>query len=284
MCTGTVRGARLGLLLSSIFLMIISMACLGGGIVLVMGRSVYGSELKWLQDELTGSSKSLGVSNLDVSKLDVIFITLPLGAVLILFGLLMLVISILGTIAASGQFYKFVIVYLVLISCLFFTQTVVIICAYIDRTPFDSTVKNLLKYTLEGYAGDTGTDGLTLGWNAVMSYKKCCGVDSYGDFAVSTAWTPKTLGGETLVTPGICCIVKVNPPACANNVKYSTDTYHNRGCYQHIWDHVTSNTGLIIFTVFFIVLLEFLCIFFSCWILCGVCSRGASKVDPYRYN
>ncbi|CAL1529008.1 unnamed protein product [Lymnaea stagnalis] len=263
------------------FFVLIALTCIAGGAVLLIGRTAYGSDLQFLRDDLTTSAKSMGLTTLDVSALDVIFITIPLGVVLVIFGVLITAICILGIIAGSGQFYKFVIVYLVLISCLYFTQIVVIICAYIDRTPFDTTVKQLLKLTLESYTGDAGKDSITLGWNAIMSYKKCCGVDGYEDFAVATGWTKVALQQ----TPRMCCITKAAAFTCTLTANYQTQTYYNRGCYDHIWDYVTSNTGLIIFTVFFIVLLEFLCIFFASWILCNRRSKGPTKVGHYsRYN
>ncbi|KAH9514407.1 hypothetical protein Btru_025165 [Bulinus truncatus] len=284
MCTG-MKGARVGLLVCSIVLLLIALTCIAGGIVLIIGRSVYGSELSFLKQDLSNSATSLGITpTLDTSLLDIIFITIPLGAVLIIFGVLIVAICILGIIGASGRYYKFLIVYLVLISCLYFAQIVVIICAYIDRTPFDSTVKSLLKLSLSSYTGDTGTDSITLGWNAVMSYKKCCGVDDYSDFSVASGWT-KTFKTNAIVTPVMCCIDKTGAPGCADSTNYLTKTYYNKGCYSHIWDYVTSNTGLIIFTVFFIVLLEFLCIFFAAWIICNRRSKGFTKVGDYsRYD
>ncbi|KAK0048672.1 tetraspanin-9 [Biomphalaria pfeifferi] len=286
MCS-RVRGAKIGLLVCSILLLVIALVCLAGGVVLVLGRSVYGAELSFLKQSVGDAAANFVFSpTLDTSLLDVIFVTIPLGAVLIIFGLLISIICILGIIGSCGQYYKFIIVYLVLTSCLFFMQIVIIICAYIDKTPFDSTVKDLLKLSLSGYTGDTGTDSLTLGWNAIMTYKKCCGVDGYSDFSVATGWS-KQYKAVNIETPIMCCITKTPASSltCAITANFKTETYYNRGCYEHIWDYVTSDTGLILFTVFFIVVLEFLCIFFAAWLICNRRSKGITKVGDYsRYN
>lgn len=269
----------------SIFQQLIACACIGGGAVLIIGRSVYGSGLEFLRKDLSTSAAQIRDTNdLKVSDLDVSFITVPLGVILLIFGVIIGTLCILGIIAASGQFYTFIIVYMVLLACVFFVQVVILICVYIDRTPFDNTVKLLLKNTLSGFTDINGEDSLTLGWNAVMSYKKCCGVDGFADFKI--AGYPKDVkSGSTTVkaatTPQICCINKAGPKKCAEDPNYKTETYYNYGCYEHMWDYVTSETGLIIFAVYFIMLLEYLCLFFSLWLVCLRRSMGISKVSNY---
>ncbi|XP_059177786.1 tetraspanin-9-like [Physella acuta] len=273
MCCRATVGARLGLMLTNLLLMLVALACVGCGVVLILGRALYGSQLGWLQDELRSFN-----TKLDVSQLDVTFVTLPLGAALITVGFLIAVVCILGIIAASGHFYKLTLVYLVVLSCLFFAESVVVICSYIDRTPFDSTVKVYMKSSLSGYKGDSGADSTSLGWNAVMLHLKCCGVDSYADF---TSWS-KTTANQ--VIPGACCVKPFKGDPCSEKSQYNQPnmTYYDRGCYNLVWDYVTSNTGLIIFDVFFIVVLQFLNIFFTVWIICQFKSRGFTRVGVYR--
>ncbi|XP_012942539.1 uncharacterized protein LOC106012879 [Aplysia californica] len=172
-----------------------------------------------------------------------------------------------------------------MLGCLLFAQTVVTICAYIDRTPFDSTVKEMLKESLLEWTGIDGEDGNSLGWNAIMSYFRCCGVDNFSDAAASPVWA-KTIDfvdqSANLVTPFICCTVKSDAPNCATSTgnAYLTQTYFNRGCYQPMWDYITSHTGLIITVVFLIFLFEFLCLFFAVWNICGWKSKeGTSQVN-----
>lgn len=264
---------------------LVALTCIAGGVVLLFGRVAYGDGLDFLRRNLSESAEQVtGNRNLDVTALDVTFITLPLGVVLLIFGGLIVVVCILGIIAASGRFYTFTIVYVVFLSCLYFAQIVVIICAYIDRRPFDSTVKLYLKSTLQTFSDINGQDSLTLGWNAVMSYKACCGVDNYADFRI--AGYPKMVTSKpnqqyTAETPQICCIDKTKAGTCDMYPNYQTMTYYNNGCYEHMWDYVTSDTGLIIFAVFFITGLEFLCLFFSVWVLCFHRSLGMSKVGSY---
>ncbi|CAG5128207.1 unnamed protein product [Candidula unifasciata] len=259
----------------------IAAACIGGGAVLIIGRPVYGSSLEFLRKDLSVSAAQIGNKNLNVNNLDVTFITVPLGVILLIFGVIIGTLCILGIIAASGQFYKFIIVYLVLLACVFFAQVVILICVYIDRAPFDSTVKRLLKSSLSSFTDINGEDSFTLGWNAVMSYFKCCGVDGYLDFSI--AGYPKSVmpGPHVAVTPQICCIDKTVGD-CVEQAKYATKTYYKYGCYEHIWDYVTSETGLIIFGVYFIMLLEYLCLFFALWLICLRRSMGISKVSDYQ--
>lgn len=74
---------------------------------------------------------------------------------------------------------------------------------------------NFLRSTISKYYNDAGTvkpDAVNLVWNQLMTDMRCCGVDSYKDFAAAEKWQA-TKGASDIVMPRECC---QRLPASAN--------------------------------------------------------------------
>ncbi|GFO02296.1 tetraspanin [Plakobranchus ocellatus] len=261
---------------------IISLACLVGGIVLSVGREAYGDSLDWMRDMVVREAEATGFPNVDASALDVKFVTGPLGTSFIVVGVFVLVLAAFGILVSTGRFRTLLFVYVGATSLLLISLIVVIMCAYADRSAFEKPVKKMLKKSLEDFTGISGSDATTLGWNAVMMHFNCCGVDDYTDFDVSTNWDDQIVGFR-MHAPAACCVERRDPPRCTRRVNLDEKTYYDRGCYEPLFHYVASETALVLSTAYFLVMLEFLCLFFSTWVTCVMVSKTSDKVGVMDY-
>ncbi|RUS89819.1 hypothetical protein EGW08_002431 [Elysia chlorotica] len=283
-CSYSSAKSRLALLICNIILVIAGLGCIAGGVVLVLGRGTYGNSLDWLRETVVKEAAASGITDLDASALDVPFVTGPVGAVFLVTGSVVLVLAILGIAASCGRFKALLYVYVAANSLLMIGLTVTVICAYADKSSFETPIKKMLKESLEDFTGIAGTDATTLGWNSIMMHFNCCGVDSFEDFSVSTYWV-KEVGGITLVTPIACCEEMEDPPKCAKLNKYEKKTFYDRGCYDPLFRYVASETALLMFIMYFLLFMEFICLFLSVLVTCVMVSKTPDrmKVMDFMY-
>ena len=245
--------------------------------MLLLGQEAYGDSLDWMRDIVVKEAEIVGVTNLDASALDVKFVTGPLGSAFLVTGSVVLLLAVLGIVASTGRFTSLLYIYVAVTSLIMLGLTITVVCAYADSGSFNTPVKKMLKESLEDFTGIAGTDATTLGWNAVMMHFNCCGVDSFEDFSVSTYWV-REVRGITLVTPLACCEEIKDPPKCGKLNKYEKKTFYDRGCYEPLFRYVAAETALIIFVVYFLLFMEFICLFLSVLITCVLVSKAPDQV------
>ena len=243
----------------------------------MMGSEAYGDSLDWMRDLVVKEAEEAGVFGVDPSALDVEFVTKPVGIVFLVIGLVVLALAAFGIVTSTGRFRVLIYVYTVVTALILTGLTITVICAYADPGAFNKPVKKLLKDSLYDFTGIAGNDTTTLGWNAVMLHFNCCGVDGYEDFSVAEDWVPE-VNGIKLVTPIACCEIRKNPPKCAKKNKFEKKTFYDRGCYDPLFHYVAAETGLLLFTVYFLLFMEFLCLFFGVLMTCVMISKSPDRV------
>lgn len=272
--------ARLALLVCNIILVLAGMGCLAGGIVLSLGQEAYGESLDWMRERVVTEAEKAGVTNLDASALDLKFVTGPVGSAFLAIGSIVLLLAVLGIVASCGRFKIVLYIYVALTSIFMIGTSIAVLVAYSDSSAFAKPVKKRMKETLADFTGIIGTDATTLGWNAVMLHFNCCGVDNYEDFSVSANWERKTTFGFKLITPVACCeTTKIkDPPQCARRSKYETRTFYDRGCYEPLFRYVRTETGVILFVTYFLLFMEFICLFLSVTVTCVMVSKSPDEM------
>ncbi|GFR93905.1 tetraspanin [Elysia marginata] len=285
-CYESSSRARLALLVCNIILVVSGLGCLAAGVVLSMGQDAYGDSLDWMRNTVVKNAEAAGITDLDASALDVKFVTGPVSSAFLVTGSVVLVLAVLGIVASCGRFQTVLYVYVGVNSLVMVGITITVVTAYADSGSFEKPTKRLLKESLVDFTGIAGTDATTLGWNAIMMHFNCCGVDSFEDFSESPDWV-REVNGISLVTPIACCLEEEikNPPKCGKLNKYEKKTFYDRGCYEPLFHFVATQSGALMFTMYFLLFMEFICLFLSVLITCVMVSKSPDtmRVMDFMY-
>nr|VZI13060.1 unnamed protein product [Spirometra erinaceieuropaei] len=180
----------------------------------------------------TSSSNSQFTSDL-ISE-----ITTLLGPVLLgiaYFGLAMMILSLIGLIAASCLIKILLIIYAILLGLLLLGQIVAIIVLATQKTNLINLMEEQLATYVPSYEGINGTNVASFIWNLIMSQAQCCGLNSGADF-----------NGINMV---VCCYLDGNKnlvdSTCAKQQTVVNSFYYT-GCYTPLSVEFTSWINIII--------------------------------------
>ncbi|WAR05009.1 hypothetical protein MAR_020378 [Mya arenaria] len=189
---------RVLLVLINLIFLLVGLAITAVGFILRYGYSVYKPfldfSLKALQKTLDDTNLGTG---LDIENVDIGQVMLSLALGLIIGGLVLVALSFMGCCGACCKFKLFLWIYALVI--LVFVLIEVVAIGILYGKP--DIVKGQAKTSLSKYEGLASSEVTSLAWNVIMIQFKCCGIDSYKDFAEATSWK-KNPAGVTLITPG----------------------------------------------------------------------------------
>lgn len=100
-----------------------------------------------------------------------------------------------------------------------------------------AVVADAMKNGLNGY-GQTGKDGVTVGWNKIQQNFECCGVNSPID------WTTSKQFNNTQDAPDSCCNIETDGCGKGKNFDPFKDL-NAEGCLKKFGDFVESNVFLV---------------------------------------
>ncbi|XP_041961295.1 tetraspanin-16-like isoform X1 [Alosa sapidissima] len=170
------------------------------GIILISGFVVLGVGI-WINIGTNNFVKSVGDFS---SQLGIISTVCTVaGAGLSLLGFI-------GCYGAWAEKRTLILVYFVTVSLLFLAEIAMALMVIIYRNRVEDFIRKASKETLlESYKGPTAQDGISVGWNAIMTTFKCCGVENSTLDFVGSTFTNVT----GLLYPKTCC-VDMEDPSC----------------------------------------------------------------------
>lgn len=241
--------ARLLLVVLNIVFMLAGLAIFVVGFILRYGKTIYEPFLETGITQLEKVTKDTGLAVLSVDDINLGEVMTGLATGLIIGGLALFALSFVGCCGACCK-VSFMLWLYAIVMVVFFVGEMVAIGLLYGKP---SLVTDQLKNSLSDYKGITSAEVYSLAWNIIMIQFKCCGVDNYHDFALSTSWNNTLqINGKpvALVTPVACC--KMLPSGkdqaefrCAT--KYDvTKNNGMTGCYKTLWDLSMANSSLVV--------------------------------------
>ncbi|XP_076450411.1 uncharacterized protein LOC143286658 [Babylonia areolata] len=236
-CKCSTVTARTWLIIFNSVFVILGLAVAASGGIVLWGRDLVNSYLADMLEEVSVQGGSLD----DLLR--------TVGIALLLAGVLLLAVGVMGW---SG-------------ACCLVKCSLMII---------EDKVKGALQTTIDTfYAGDSGTDAVSLGFNFLFVQLDCCGIDIYTDLYSASNWNRSFSGGYTLQTPFTCCQLDgtfpnvVIPPSdvmCAVTPN-ATNSNYGTGCYEAFFDYITN------YQLIFIIV-------GVCLFVCEVCSAVSAFI------
>ncbi|KAK3107237.1 hypothetical protein FSP39_010005 [Pinctada imbricata] len=164
----------------------------------------------------------------------------------VVIGAFFFLLGILGCVGACCKVKCMLVLYVIFLVLIVLAELTFLILVFAFRDEVDSWFKDPLRSAIEKeYKSSASEDSISLAINFVQSEFKCCGVDSYQDFNMSTSWNRTFVYNGTVyekLIPNVCC---KNSSSNANLdclLSPTTDNaYTDTGCYKAIEDWISDN-------------------------------------------
>ncbi|KAK3107618.1 hypothetical protein FSP39_018414 [Pinctada imbricata] len=242
---GMTCGGKCGmifLIILNILFMMLGLALLVLGIVMQVDSGIVNDNITPLLNQLSIGSLSLGDL---VSGLSITFIV---------FGAFVLIIAAFGAFGACCQKKSCLVIYSIIVGIFLVGKIVAVILWFVLNDKLQSWLKDNLTSQLENnYRFDDITSHeISTAWNYMFMELSCCGVKTgtSSDFT-STPWQAGTPGYST--PKGCCPSTTASNYATASNT--CTATYYSTGCYDAVYDKLsTYSTGFIVTGVIILVI------------------------------
>jgi len=178
-------------------------------------------------------------------------------------GSIIFVIAFLGCCGAMRENNCMMMTYALILGILLIAEITIAVLAHVYKDDFRKELgKGLKKSMMEYGYNDTP---LNEGWDSMQQNLKCCGVDSYLDWA-ETTWNPNPLNR----VPTSCCITPAD--GCSNGL--IPINIYTQGCLAYVLDDIPIN--YIIYGAAGVAVVELLGIIFACCL--------AGRFRRKRYN
>jgi tetraspanin-18 len=168
--------------------------------------------------------------------------------VVVVFGTIILILSLLGYIAAAGERRYLLNCYATILIAMVMMETATACAAVVYKNAAETTIKNALraflkKYSHMNYRGKR--DGLTLMWDRIMADYECCGIYNFTDFRDDSDWMVPGLK----VVPESCCILKDKVNITANDTACTMkptvlNSHKDKGCYEAVTVTLVKHTDI----------------------------------------
>lgn len=167
--------------------------------------------------------------------------------------------------------------YIVIVKLIIVLEIISVILAAIFWNSINDSVKmNMTKDVYSNYTNETSDDGLSVAWNHMQVWWKCCGGQNYTDYRQSYYETT-----TKNPVPYTCCVMTkgskgnseqdvVNKTLCyaEANKPYNQNTAYDylnaQGCYDGLKDFIGDNSGLLIGITCGFIALEIVGVIFAC--------------------
>lgn len=273
--------SRVAIVVINIIFLVLGLVFFAGGLFIRFGSSVLDNIFKGVLNNLESSLRSSGFGDIDLSgNFSITDLLSGLAIGFIVFGLILVLITLLGCCGGCYKIRPCIILYLVVCVVLLLGEITVVVIFFRFSNVFDNPSKQLLKNSIKSdYQGLNGTNLVSVGWNFVAQQMTCCGVENYDDFTGANGWVVDYTT-YTLKTPLACC--KTLPDSsdftCADvNTATDSNNYMNTGCYKKVKDLIFGNVYIVAGALGGIGLIQIVLIIFAV-ILCT--SERRNKVSP----
>jgi hypothetical protein len=226
-CVCSIATAKSLLLLLNLVCIIVGSGVLGVGLWAGFDKRSFIDYTGWVEDKAVKDKIS------DIAD------ETPLGRapiILVIFGAMLLILSILGCIAAIGESRCLLTCYAMILLTFMLMEIATAGAAIGYRNEAKDYIKANMKSTLLQYvhpASREDKNGITFMWDRIMANYECCGVDNFTDLEQSKYW----ITNSTIKIPSACCILRDKKSIfpqdfkCANNPTEENSNM-NKGCYN----------------------------------------------------
>ncbi|KAM9815698.1 CD151 antigen isoform 1-T1 [Syngnathus typhle] len=198
--------------------------------------------------------------------------------VLIVAGAVVIVTGIIGCCATLGEMKRLLIVYLVLLLCVFLLEVIAGVLAYMkyqECFPFcqklDEELRQNLKVTMQHKYQQAGEDSVTQAVDKLHQEFQCCGSNSSSDWKDSI-WIRAAARDGQLV-PDSCC---KTPSSLCGISEHPSNVYKAEGgCVMKLEEFILSQLSILGALGMVIALLQLFGMMFTC------CLHQNLKNDPY---
>lgn len=190
--------------------------------------------------------------------------------ILIAAGVIVIVTGIIGCCATLQEMRSLLIVYLVLLFCIFLVEIIAGILAYINYEKLDEELKQNLQTTMQQKYQQLGEESVTQAVDKLQQEFKCCGSYNSSDWRDSV-WIQK-VENERLV-PDSCC--KTPGQLCGRRDHPSNIYRVEGGCIQKLEDFILSQLYILGAVGIGTAFLQLVGMMFTC------CLYRNLKYDPY---
>lgn len=179
--------------------------------------------------------------------------------ILIAAGAIVIVTGIIGCCATLKEMRSFLIVYLVLLLCIFLLEITAGVLAYITYQELDDELRENLKVTMQEKYQQPGQESITLSVDKLQQEFKCCGSQNFSDWTEST-WIQRAKS-EQLV-PDSCC--KTPSELCGRRDHPSNIYRVEGGCIEKLEDFIQSQLYILAAVGIGIAFLQLVGMMFTC--------------------
>ncbi|KAM9854368.1 CD151 antigen isoform 2-T2 [Aulostomus maculatus] len=190
--------------------------------------------------------------------------------ILIAAGSIVILTGVIGCCATLKEMKSLLIVYLILLLCIFLLEIVAGVLAYINYQELDEDLRQNLRVTMQQKYQQPGEASVTQAVDRLHQEFKCCGSNSSSDWSDSI-WI-KTLANEQLV-PDSCC---KSPSEFCGTRDHPSNIYKvEGGCIMKLEEFILSQLYILGALGVGIAFLQLVGMMFTC------CLYQSLKEEPY---
>ncbi|XP_075946039.1 CD151 antigen [Anarhichas minor] len=190
--------------------------------------------------------------------------------ILIAAGVIVIVTGIIGCCATLKEMKSLLIVYLVLLLCIFLLEIIAGVLAYVTYQELDEELRHNLKVTMQDKYQQPGEESVTQAVDKLQQEFKCCGSHNSSDWR-DCVWI-QSAENERLV-PDSCC---KSPSELCGRRDHPSNIYKvEGGCIMKLEEFILSQLYIIGAVGIGIAFLQLVGMMFTC------CLYQNLKEDPY---
>ncbi|KAM9375385.1 CD151 antigen isoform 2-T2 [Pholidichthys leucotaenia] len=190
--------------------------------------------------------------------------------ILIAAGVIVTVTGIIGCCATLKEMKSLLIVYLILLLCIFLLELIAGVLAYINYKELDDELRQNLKVTMQQKYQQAGEESITQSVDKLQQEFKCCGSHNFSDWRDSV-WI-QAAENDRLV-PDSCC--KTPSELCGRRDHPSNIYKVEGGCIRKLEEFILSQLYILGAVGIGIAFLQLVGMMFTC------CLYRNLKEDPY---
>ncbi|KAM7414679.1 hypothetical protein PAMA_019478 [Pampus argenteus] len=190
--------------------------------------------------------------------------------ILIAAGLIVIATGIIGCCATLKELKSLLIVYLILLLCIFLLEIIAGVLAYINYQQLDEELRQNLKVTMQQQYQQPGQESVTQAVDKLHQEFKCCGSNSSSDWRDSV-WIQAAENGQRV--PDSCC--KTPTDLCGRRDHPSNIYKVEGGCIIKLEDFILSQLYVLGAVGIGIAFLQLVGMMFTC------CLYRNLKEEPY---
>ncbi|XP_029991982.1 CD151 antigen isoform X2 [Sphaeramia orbicularis] len=190
--------------------------------------------------------------------------------ILIVAGVIVIMTGIIGCCATLKELKSLLIVYLILLLCIFLLEIIAGVMAYINHQELDEELRQNLKVTMQQKYQQPGEESVTQAVDRLQQEFKCCGSNSSSDWSDSI-WIQDPQNKR--LVPDSCC--KTPSDLCGQRDHPSNIYKVEGGCIMKLEEFILNQLYILGAVGIGIAFLQLVGMMFTC------CLYRNLKEDPY---